>query len=256
MSIKQSARDYLYWQLYPGLNLHARLRYRELPRFFNEEVGKSNRRILDAGCGNGMLSYQGYMLGNRVIGVSIKENEVEKARRLFNQWRSIAEDRLRFEEGNLYNLSFSDNYFDSIICAEVLEHLRRDRVVCESFFRILKPGGVAHICAPNAKHPYNKAFPLDHQEQGGHVRPGYTEQDYRNLLEPVGFRVEEVVGLGGPIRQAFNRRIKETQARFGAAAGLPLFFLALAVLPLERFQPEPRVPFSIYVRARKPLESD
>lgn len=254
MSIGQTLRDRLYWRLYPGINLHARLRYRKLPRYFSNDAGEGEWRILDAGCGNGMLSYQGYRLGGRVLGVSIKENEVHKARRLFNQSRSIPEDRLRFEEGNLYNLDFAENYFNTIICAEVLEHLRRDRFVCQAFFRILKAGGVAHICAPNAAHPYNKAFPLDHEEQGGHVRPGYTEQDYRELLEPLGFRIEKVVGLGGPIRQAFNRRIKETQARFGAAAGVPLFLLALAVLPLERLGMNPRVPFSIYVKARKPLE--
>jgi hypothetical protein len=106
-----------------------------------------------------------------------------------------------------------------------------------------------HITTPNADHPYNRTFPLDLAEHGGHVRPGYTEASYRALLEPIGFRVEEVSGLGGPIRQAFNARIKAVQARFGAAAGLPLFVAALPWLPLD---PEaPRVPFSLYARARK-----
>ena len=73
---------------------------------------------------------------------------------------------------------------------------------------------------------------------------------YRALFEPIGFNVEEVSGLGGPVRQAFNRRIRATQERFGAAAGLPLFFVALPFLWLD--SASPRVPFSLYARARKP----
>lgn len=254
MSKLRSVRNLLYWWLFPGVNLHARLRYRELPRFFGAPAGEWT--VLDAGCGNGMLSYQAYLRGARAIGVSIKQAEVDKARRLFNEHRSIPEERLRFETGNLYDLDYPDEGFEAIVCAEVLEHLRRDRDVCESFYRMLKPGGVAHVCAPNAEHPYNAVFPLDPDEGGGHVRPGYTERSYRELLEPLGFRIEEVVGLGGPMRQAFNRRIKEIQARLGAAAGLPLFVLALLVLVFEARPDTVRTPFSIYVKARKPREND
>ena len=253
MTFQRNLRDWLYWRLYPGLNLHARLRYRLLPQYFEEGVNGNDFLVLDAGCGNGMLSYRSYLLGGRVVGVSIKRSEVEKARRLFNGYRGIPESRLRFQEGNLYSLDYAENHFDAIICTEVLEHLRRDRDVCRVFHRILKPGGIVHICAPNAEHPYNKSFPLDREESGGHVRPGYTEESYRALLEPLGFEIETVVGLGGPFRQAFNRRIKEIQARFGASAGLPLFLLALAVLPFERAHHLPN-PFSIYVKARKALE--
>lgn len=240
--------------LFPGMNLHSRLRYWQLPHHFGPPASANAYEVLDAGSGNGMLSYQSFRKGNRVVGVSFKTSEVSGASGFFNKYLGIREDRLRFEEGDLYELDFPANHFDEIICAEVLEHLRRDADVCHSFWRMLKPGGVLHVCAPNAEHPYNMAFPLDHEEKGGHVRPGYTEKGYRELLEPLGFELEKVVGLGGPIRQAFNRRIKEIQARFGVLAGMPLFLLALAILPFERRDVDPPVPFSIYVKARKPLE--
>lgn len=254
MSQLRRIRDALYWWLFPGMNLHARLRYRQLSGFLGSPVGEWT--VLDAGCGNGMLAYQAYLRGARVLGVSIKQAEVVKARWLFNEYRGVSEEWLRFETGNLYELYAPEEKFDAIICAEVLEHLKRDQDVCESFFRILKPGGVAHICAPNAEHPYNRSFPLDPDEIGGHVRAGYTERTYRELLQPLGFRIEKVTGLGGPIRQAFNRRIKNVQSSFGATAGLPLFLLALAVLPFERRDIDSATPFSIYVKARKPLEAE
>ncbi len=206
--------------------------------------------VLDAGCGNGMLSYKAWLRGATVLGVSIKQNEIDGCRKMFTRGRGIPEDRLRFVNVNLYELPADGQRFDAVICTEVLEHIRDDRSVCRLFFELLRPGGCVHITTPNAEHPYNQAFPLDGEETGGHVRPGYTAQTFGALLEPVGFRIEEVSGLGGPVRQAFNHRIKSVQERFGAAAGLPLFFLSLPFLTLDAR--EPRTPFSLYARARKP----
>jgi SAM-dependent methyltransferase len=198
-----------------------------------------------------MLSYQSYLKGNTVIGVSIQHSEVSKAQALLNGYLGISTDRLRFRQGSLYNLDFDDGTFDEIICTEVLEHLCDDESICRTFWRILKPGGVLHITTPNARHPYNEKFPLDSSEMGGHVRPGYTLESYRALLEPIGFEIEKSAGLGGPVRQAFNWRIKEIQMRRGAAAGLPLFLISLPCLLCENTVKEREMPFSIYVKAVK-----
>lgn len=241
-------RETLKRAIFPGMNLHSRDRYRHVPTKFGAEVGPATT-VLDAGCGNGMLSYKAWQRGADVLGISIKQNEVDGCRMMFNRAKRIADSGLRFENLNLYSLSATQSRFDAIICTEVLEHVRDDRRVCAKFFELLKPGGCVHVTSPNADHPYNRHFPLDPDEQGGHVRPGYTADTYRALFEPLGFTVEEISGLGGPIRQAFNRRIKATQERFGVAAGLPLFFLALPLLCFD--SSSPRVPFSLYIRARK-----
>jgi SAM-dependent methyltransferase len=201
-----------------------------------------------------MLAYRAWQRGATVLGISIKQGEVEGCRTMFNHAKGISDTTLQFENLNLYTLSGSPSQFDAIICTEVLEHIRDDRGVCAMFAELLKPGGCLHVTSPNAEHPYNRDFPLDCEERGGHVRPGYTRDRYYALFEPLGFRIEEVSGLGGPVRQAFNRRIKATQERWGAAAGLPLFFVALPFLWLD--SQAPRVPFSLYARARKPLRSE
>ena len=242
----------LKWLLFPGVNLHSRHRYSLLPANLGVPAFGEIRRVLDAGCGNGMLAYKSYQLGNEVVGITFKEKEVAGCRRLFNEYLSIPEKWLSFRLGNLYQLDFPDGSFDEIICSEVLEHLRDDDAVCRRFWRLLRPGGALHICAPNSDHPYNASFPLDPDESGGHVRPGYSLADYRRLLEPIGFEIDCVKGLGGPVRQAFNRRIKDMQARFGTAAGAPLFLLCLPCLRFENKKEEQRMPFSIYVRAVKP----
>jgi SAM-dependent methyltransferase len=240
------------WLLFPGMNLHTRLRNRIIPRFLTPAANGQSHHVLDAGCGNGMLGHQAYRRGNTVLAVSLKAREVENCRRLFNDFLGIPVSRLRFIYASLYDLELENNSFDEIICTDVLEHLRRDDEICRKFWDWLKPGGSLHLTAPNAEHPYNRTFPLDADEMGGHVRPGYTFASYRELLEPIGFRVATSMGLGGVMRQAFNRRIKQMQEKFGAVAGLPLFFLSLPVALLER-RGSPDVPFSVYVRAVKDI---
>ena len=242
-------RERLKWLLFPGLNLHARLRYKVLPKYFFRAAPGQDRLVLDAGCGNGMLSYQSCLLGNRVIGVSIKKNEAERDRRLFNEFLGIDEAHLSFQVRNLYEIESLRFTFDEIICSEVLEHIVRDADVCRSFWKILKPGGSLHLCCPNADHPDNRRTPLDKHERGGHVRPGYTMETYRALLGPIGFTIVESLGIGGPVRQGFNRHIRETQEVLGPASGFPIFLAALPFLWLD--SAEPKVPYSIYVRAVK-----
>lgn len=242
-------RERFKWLLYPGLNLNARLRFRVIPQHLGRPKPGEERLVLDAGCGNGMLSYQAYRMGNRVIGVSIKD-EVIRDKQLFNEFHGIPESRLEFRDHNLYEISSIGMQFDEIICCEVMEHIKGDEQVCRSFYQILKPGGTLHICCPNPAHPINANYPLDPHETGGHVRPGYTYEGFRSLLEPIGFQLSEPIGLGGPIREFCNERITNIQLNGGLLLGVPLF---LALAPLALLDgPTPQVPFSIYVRATKP----
>jgi SAM-dependent methyltransferase len=240
------------WFLFPGLNLHARLRNRQMPRYFGRPVNGEERLVLDAGCGNGMLSYQSYRLGNRVVGVSIK-SEVQRNRQLFNQLHGIPEDRLRFLEHNLYDIESLGREFDEIICCEVMEHIKGDERVCRSFYNILKPGGVLHLCCPNAEHPFHAEYPLDADERGGHVRPGYTWESYRDLLEPIGFEVSAPIGLGGPIRHRCNEPITRVQKIGGYPAGLAAFALLSPLTSLDTSAPS--LPFSLYVKATRPHQT-
>lgn len=242
-------RERIKWLLFPGLNLHARLRYHRIPEGLGRPKNGEVRNVLDAGCGNGMLSYQAYKMGNRVIGVSIK-SEVQRNKKLFNDYHRIPEEKLSFRDHNLYDIESIEERFDEIICCEVLEHIKGDEQIVRSFFNILKPGGTLHLCCPNAEHPHHVNYPLDPDETGGHVRPGYTYASYKALLEPTGFKLSEPIGIGGPIRQGCNKLITRSQEVAGLAAGLSLFFLLAPWSVLDG--PSPKVPYSLYVKATRP----
>jgi hypothetical protein len=54
------------WILFPGLNLHAWLRYVEMPKYLGRPRNGECRTVLDAGCGNGLLAYQGVSINDEV----------------------------------------------------------------------------------------------------------------------------------------------------------------------------------------------
>jgi SAM-dependent methyltransferase len=231
--------------LYPGLDLHTRNRA-SLTRFWQ----RGPRDVLDAGCGNGYFSWLAYQTGARVVAMNYGQEQVEKARNFLIGYRRADPSRLQFEERNLYDLPQETRTFDEIICFEVLEHLRRDRDVVTEFYRILRPGGALHLCSPNRLHPRHQVEVLDEKESGGHVRAGYTEEEYRTLLEPVGFQIEFVVGIGPGALYRADRILRAIRNRVGDWAALPLFPIALPAVWLATLNP--LVPFSLCVKAIKP----
>ena len=242
------SRNIRYWIrniTYPGLDLHTRNRG-VLRNFWKA----GPRDVFDAGSGNGYFSWLAYKSGARVVGVNCDKTQVEKANEYLLSYKKADPSRLRFEHCNLYDLPKEMRAFDEIICFEVLEHLCRDSDVIRELFRILRPGGVLHVCSPNRLHPRHQAEVLDRNETGGHVRSGYTEEDYRKLLEPLGFRIDRVVGIGPRSVYLMDKFLRAIRNRFGDVLALPFFPVILMVIWFAR--PNPPVPFSIYVKAVKP----
>jgi len=211
------------------------------------------RDVLDAGSGNGYFSWLAYRTGARVVALNFDAQQVRKASEFLIGYRKADPERLRFEKYNLYDLPNEIRTFDEIICSEVLEHLRRDDDVVKEFYRILRPGGFLHLCCPYRLHPRHQAEVLDLNETGGHVRPGYTEDDYRALLEPLGFKIDRIVGVGTNGVFYADSVLRVIRNLVGDWAALPLLPLALPFLWLARLNPP--IPFSLYVRAVKPANT-
>jgi SAM-dependent methyltransferase len=241
MSLRQAIRSLIY----PGLDLHTRNRA-SLCRSWKTGL----RDVLDAGSGNGYFAWLAYKSGGRVVAMNFEKSQVKKAKEFLLDYRKADPVRLQFEQFNLYDLTKETRTFDEIICFEVLEHVRGDSSIVKEFYRILRPGGVLHVCSPHRLHPRHQAEVLDMNESGGHVRAGYTEEDYRKLLEPVGFSIENVVGIGPHSVYLADKVLRFVRNRVGDVPALPLLPLALPFVWFARINPP--MPFSLYVRATKP----
>lgn len=230
----------------PGWDLFTRRRVR-LARHWHA----GPRAVLDAGSGNGWFSYQAWRSGARVHGFNFEETQVAKARAFYNEWLGVPEAQLSFRCFNLYDLPTVTDRYDEIICFETLEHIKDDALVCREFFRLLRPGGVLHLCCPFAGHPKWKAEDLDVNEAwGGHVRTGYTAQSYRELLGPIGFRVETFEGMGGPELVKWSDRMFQAQARAGSVVCVPLLLCAASAVARDTAPVENC--YSLYAKAVKP----
>lgn len=236
-------RSLLRFLLLPGPDIFTRRR-----TAIEKNWKRGHRQVLDAGFGNGWFSYRAYRSGAEVTSVAIQPDLIVKARALFNNYLGIPEDRMRFLQMNVYDLESIGKKFDEIICYETLEHIRDDERVCRLFHNLLTSGGVLHLCCPNAEHPRWRREELDQHERGGHVRHGYTEESYRQLLEPLGYRIDRVEGIGGDRLVFLQERIQAPVRRVLGEPGAAL--VAIASIPFIWFDdPNPAVPFSIYVRA-------
>jgi len=232
--------------IYPGIDLHTRSRYRYLSRF----ISSGPIDTLDAGFGNGALSYAAYRKGNRVLAISNDVPEVEKAGKFYS-WLRTDPERLKFLLYNLYDLPALNLTFDQIICSETLEHIRQDQKIIRFFYQTLRPGGVLHLCCPNSLHPLHGFVPPDKSEDdGAHVRSGYTIEGLRKMLREAGFTPTLSAGLGIPAITRLDQILRKINNKIGNGAVLPLFLLTLPLQILDRLNPP--IPFSIYIKATKP----
>jgi 2-polyprenyl-3-methyl-5-hydroxy-6-metoxy-1,4-benzoquinol methylase len=233
--------------LFPGLDLHTRCRYRWLPPLFTFGPIET----LDVGFGNGAFSLAAARKGNHVTAVSMDQKQVDKAKAFFGPRR----EQITFMCLNAYKLRDLGRQFDQIICLETLEHIRDDQGMVHLFWDLLRPGGTLQLCCPNAAHPEHNLGRVNGPEDGGHVRDGYTLESYRKLLEPVGFVIERHLGLGSHILTTLDRPIRQIRNRFGDVAALPFFAINWPVTYVFD-RPNPPMPYSLHVVARKPNLSE
>lgn len=101
--------------------------------------------ILDAGCGNGWLSICALERGFGVYAVDVARNELRKS--AFISKRRKAPIKLAL--ASLGHLPFLDSSFDSVMCVNVLEHIRDVEKTILEIKRVLKKDGRFVLVIPN-----------------------------------------------------------------------------------------------------------
>lgn len=89
--------------------------------------------------------------------------------------------------GDAYHIPFDDNFFDSALCTDVLEHLEEPHLAIAETWRVLKPGGYAIYTVPLFWHLHEQ--PRDFYR--------YTKFGLNYLFQKNSFEVIEIKALSG-----------------------------------------------------------
>lgn len=155
---------------------------------------KSGERILDLGCGDGVLTKKLVDLGCDVVAIDSSAAQVEAARKLGLDARLMSGESLPFHEE-----------FDAVFSNAVLHWIKDADPMIAAVYRSLRPGGrfIAECGGYGCVHKVRTALvhALDRRGVEGEARvPWYfpTPADYASRLERAGFRVDSLALIPRP----------------------------------------------------------
>jgi SAM-dependent methyltransferase len=154
---------------------------------------RAGYRILDIGCGSGRHTCAASRFKNVIaIGADINFDDVFEAKN-----RLIQQEKLGEQESELWGtlvadinrMPFRNEFFDLVICSEVLEHIHEHRAAIYELIRVVRPGKDLVVSVPRFL-PESICWALSenyHHGNNGHIRI-YRKKELTSLLEGAGLR--------------------------------------------------------------------
>lgn len=156
--------------------------------------GLSGKRVVDVGCGGGILAEALSRRGAIVTGLDLSEKALGVAR--LHAQESGAQVDYRFESAEAFAARDAGT-FDVVCCMEMLEHVPEPAVTVAACAQMLKPGGIAVFSTIN-RNPKSYLFavigaeyvlrmlPRGTHEYARFIRPAELSRHARNAgIEPV-----------------------------------------------------------------------
>ncbi|CAD7772666.1 Ubiquinone biosynthesis O-methyltransferase [Candidatus Methanoperedenaceae archaeon GB50] len=172
--------------------------YRQERKDVEALIPKEARRILDVGCGEGILGKRLLEKGvKEVVGVEIEQAVCEKARE--NLSMVVCGDIEKID------LPFEERYFDCIVFADILEHLKDPLSVVKKLKKHLKDSGVVVASIPNVRYYQVINMLVDGYWTYGdygildrtHLR-FFTKKEILALFKNAGFEITTIAGNVAP----------------------------------------------------------
>ena len=147
--IKKISSSYDYNKCPQGASSFFELKLDKRTRRFLEAISNLRKpKILEVGMGEGRYIRKiSFFRPDAILyGVDISESAINEVR--------MSGFRGDFKVGDAEKLPYSDNYFDVVVIADVLEHLDDPVRAIKEVERVLKSGGMFHFYVPCENQPF------------------------------------------------------------------------------------------------------
>jgi 2-polyprenyl-6-hydroxyphenyl methylase/3-demethylubiquinone-9 3-methyltransferase len=174
----------------------------------NKKFPLKNLKILDIGCGGGLISEPMYRLGANVTGIDASDKNIQVAK----MHAKKNELKIKYLNSVPENLD-EQNKFDIILNLEVIEHVENLDLYLSSCFKLLKKNGIMFTATINRTlTSYIKAIvgaeyilrwlPIGTHDWNKFVKP----EELEKKLTDLNFLINDVTGLSyNPILQEWKK---------------------------------------------------
>ena len=164
----------------------------------NSEKPLEKLKILDIGCGGGLLCEPLNRLGATITGIDASNNNIEVAK-LHSKEMNL---NIKYIHAAPENLDLKNNTYDAVLCMEVVEHLKDVNLFIENCSRLIKRNGIMFVATIN-KNLKSYIFSILGAEYvlrwlpiGTHNWDKFlTPQDLEIITSKNNFMADEIVGM-------------------------------------------------------------
>lgn len=176
--------------------------------WIDRSIGLAGKKVLDVGCGGGILAESMATRGATVTGIDLSDKALSVAKlHLLEsgqkvEYRKVAAEELAVE---------MPGAFDVVTCLEMLEHVPEPASTVRACAQLVRPGGTVYFSTIN-RNPKSYLFAVIGAEYVLNLLPRGTH-DYAKFIRPAelarycreaGLSVSEVIGMTyNPITKSY-----------------------------------------------------